>query len=43
MKRALGEFCIEGIKSTIPFHQRVMEDEDFIQGNFDTHFLERYE
>ena len=41
MQRALSEFRIEGIKSTIPFHQRVFQDEDFIQGNIDTHFLEK--
>lgn len=41
MQRALSEFQIEGIKSTVPFHQRVFQDEDFIQGDFDTHFLEK--
>ena len=43
MKRALAEFCIEGVKTTIPFHRGVMEDEDFNKGNIDTHFLERFE
>jgi acetyl-CoA carboxylase biotin carboxylase subunit len=41
MQRALSEFRIEGIKSTVPFHQRVFQDEDFIQGDIDTHFLEK--
>ena len=41
MQRALSEFRIEGIKSTIPFHQRVFQDEDFIKGDIDTHFLEK--
>jgi acetyl-CoA carboxylase biotin carboxylase subunit len=42
MQRALSEFQIEGIKTTIPFHQRVFEDADFISGNIDTHFLEKW-
>lgn len=42
MQRALSEFQIEGIKSTIPFHQRVFQDEDFIRGDIDTHFLEKF-
>lgn len=41
MQRALEEFVIEGIKTTIPFHQKVLKDKDFIEGNFDTKFLER--
>lgn len=42
MQRALSEFRIEGIKTTIPFHQRVFQDEDFIKGDIDTHFLEKW-
>lgn len=42
MERALGEFQLEGIKTTIPFHKKVMQDEDFIKGNINTHFLEKY-
>ncbi|MFZ3207759.1 MAG: acetyl-CoA carboxylase biotin carboxylase subunit [Geobacteraceae bacterium] len=42
MERALGEFHLEGIKTTIPFHKKVMRDEEFVKGNFDTHFLEKY-
>jgi acetyl-CoA carboxylase biotin carboxylase subunit len=41
-KRALGEFIIEGIKTTIPFHLDVLEDERFISGEFDTSFLEDF-
>lgn len=39
-KRALDEFIVEGIKTTIPFHQKVMRNESFIKGQFDTTFLE---
>ena len=42
MVRALDEFQLEGIKTTIPFHQKLMEDGDFIKGNINTHFLEKY-
>jgi len=41
MKRALDEFVIEGIKTTIPFHQKMMENKDFIAGKIDTNYLER--
>ncbi|MCG8570483.1 MAG: acetyl-CoA carboxylase biotin carboxylase subunit, partial [Spirochaetes bacterium] len=41
MKRALQEFIIEGVKTTIPFHQQVMNDKDFLCGSFDTHFIEK--
>jgi acetyl-CoA carboxylase biotin carboxylase subunit len=40
LKRALDEFVIEGIKTTIPFHQNVIQTPEFISGNFDTHFIE---
>ncbi len=40
MDRALGEFIIEGIFTTIPFHQRVIRNDNFIQGNYHTGFLE---
>jgi acetyl-CoA carboxylase biotin carboxylase subunit len=43
MARALDEYIIEGIKTTIPFHQRIMRNKDFIEGeNVDTGFLERW-
>ena len=41
MACALDEYIIEGIKTTIPFHQKMMANKDFIEGNFDTNFLER--
>lgn len=41
-RRALGEFVIEGIKTTIPFHLKVLEDPRFISGNFDTGFLDKF-
>ncbi len=41
MTRALDEYIIEGINTTIPFHKRIMANKDFIEGNIDTGFLER--
>lgn len=41
MARALDEYIIEGIKTTIFFHKRIMAHKDFIEGNVDTSFLER--
>jgi acetyl-CoA carboxylase biotin carboxylase subunit len=41
MKRALDEFIIEGINTTIPFHKKVLNNPDFLSGNFDTHFVEK--
>ncbi len=41
MKRALDEFVIEGIKTTIPFHKRVLHDPDFFNGDFTTGFVEK--
>lgn len=41
MKRALKEFIIEGIKTNIPFHIQLMDDENFKKGKFDTKYLER--
>jgi acetyl-CoA carboxylase biotin carboxylase subunit len=42
-KRALEEFIVEGICTTIPFHIQVLEDPRFDSGNFDTGFLEKFE
>jgi acetyl-CoA carboxylase, biotin carboxylase subunit len=42
MKRALSEFTIEGIKTTIPLHRRILEDPDFQKGHVSTTFLERF-
>ncbi|MDX9713819.1 MAG: acetyl-CoA carboxylase biotin carboxylase subunit [Dissulfurispiraceae bacterium] len=41
MKRALGDFIIEGIRTTIPFHKKVLNHPDFIKGGFTTDFIER--
>ncbi len=42
MQRALSEFQIEGIKVTTGFHEMVFQDTDFIKGNINTHFLEKF-
>ena len=42
MQRALEETIIEGPKTTIPYHQKIMENDDFISGKFDTGFLENF-
>lgn len=42
MHRALSEYVIEGVKTTIPFHIKLMENEQFIQGNFTTKFMEDF-
>jgi acetyl-CoA carboxylase, biotin carboxylase subunit len=41
MRRALAEFCIEGIRTTIPLHREIFNHSAFIQGNVDTTFIER--
>lgn len=43
MDRALGEYIVEGIKTTIPFHQRLMRNERFIEGNYTTKFMEDWD
>jgi acetyl-CoA carboxylase biotin carboxylase subunit len=43
MKRALQEFVIEGIKTTIPFHIKLMDDKKFRSGKFTTAFLETFD
>ena len=43
MKRVLAEFEIEGVKTTLPFQQKLLEHPDFVLGNFDTGFLEKNE
>ncbi|MBC7937837.1 MAG: acetyl-CoA carboxylase biotin carboxylase subunit [Rhizobacter sp.] len=42
MHRALSEYIIEGVKTTIPFHLQLMQNEDFRKGNFTTKFLESF-
>ncbi|MBB3109178.1 acetyl-CoA carboxylase biotin carboxylase subunit [Paenibacillus phyllosphaerae] len=43
MKRALDEFAIEGIRTTIPFHQKLLNHPMFVKGNFDIKFLEEHD
>ena len=42
MSRALSEYVVEGVKTTIPFHQQLMRNEDFRKGKFTTKFLETF-
>jgi acetyl-CoA carboxylase biotin carboxylase subunit len=43
MQRALSEYVIEGVKTTIPFHLKLMQNEDFRKGNYTTKFLETWD
>ena len=43
MKRALDEFVIEGIQTTIPFHRQLMDHPDYIEGNYTTKFMEDFQ
>ncbi len=43
MKRALDEFIIEGVKTTIPFHRQLMEEPDYVKGDYTTKFMESFE
>ncbi len=43
MHRALSEYVVEGVKTTIPFHLRLMKDPEFIAGNYTTKFLETFD
>ena len=40
-RRALGEFKVGGVKTTIPFHQKIVNNPDFVAGNMDTGLIER--
>ena len=42
MRRALDEFLIEPIKTTVDFHKKVLINPDFQKGNFSTHFVEKF-
>ena len=42
MERALEEFIIEGVNTTIPFHKALMKNEDFRSGNYTTKFMEDF-
>ena len=43
MARALDEFIVEGIKTTVPFHQKLMQDEKFKNGDFNTSFINTFD
>lgn len=43
MKRALDEFVVEGIKTTVPFHRQLMDHPEYIAGNYTTKFMEDFE
>lgn len=43
MRRALHEFVIDGVKTTIPFHKKLMDNSDFIEGNYTTKFMETFD
>lgn len=43
MRRALDEFVIEGVKTTIPFHRALMDNADYLKGNYTTAFMETFE
>ena len=42
MRRALDEFVIEGVKTTIPFHRQLMDEPDYVAGNYTTKFMESF-
>ena len=42
IQRALSMFVVEGIWTTIPMHERILRDPDFLRGDFDTNFLKRF-
>ena len=42
MRRALGEFVVEGPRTNLDFHRRLIDHPDFISGKLDTHFLEHF-
>jgi acetyl-CoA carboxylase biotin carboxylase subunit len=43
MRRALDEFVIEGVRTTIPFHKMMMENPYFLKGEFDTRFVDTHD
>ena len=43
MRRALDEFVIEGIKTTIPFHRKLMDNENYLKGDYTTKFMEDFD
>ncbi len=43
MKRALSEFVLEGVKTTIPFHKKLMNNDKFKEGDYTTKFMEEHQ
>jgi acetyl-CoA carboxylase biotin carboxylase subunit len=43
MRRSLSEFIVEGVKTTIPYHLQLMDDENFQKGTFNTKYLEEFQ
>ena len=43
MKRALSEFAVEGVHTTIPFHMKLLEHPKFVNGDFDIKFLDEHQ
>ncbi|MGH9827771.1 MAG: acetyl-CoA carboxylase biotin carboxylase subunit, partial [Blastocatellia bacterium] len=43
MKRALASAIVEGIETSIPLHQRILEEADFVAGDLSTRFMDRFE
>src|SRR5690606_2670533 len=41
LRRALEEYVIDGVKTTIPLHERIIANPDFVNGNYDIHYLEK--
>jgi len=42
MRRCLDVMVVEGIKTNIPLHRRILADQDFVAGRFDTRFMDRF-
>ena len=42
LRRSLAEFAVVGVKTTLPLHQRIVEDPDFLAGDYTIHWLERF-
>ncbi|CAA7625609.1 acetyl-CoA carboxylase, biotin carboxylase subunit [Candidatus Terasakiella magnetica] len=42
LRRALGEYVIEGVKTTLPLHRKLVHDDDFVNGDYDIHWLEKW-
>ena len=42
LRRALSEYVIDGLDTTIPLHQRLMNEPDFVNGDYDIHWLQKF-